>query len=64
LVEADGWQHPAELLDPDGSRGISYRELVCLAEARAGVPFHAQWHDGEQLVSAGMAGRRLRRAPG
>ncbi len=32
LVAAEGWLHPAEVLDPDGEVGISYRELVGLAE--------------------------------
>lgn len=35
LVATDGWQHPAEVLDPDGSLGICYHELVRIAEARA-----------------------------
>ena len=25
LVQADDWQHPAEVLDPTGEEGISYR---------------------------------------
>ncbi len=32
--QTEGWQHPAEVLDPDGTLGIAYRELVRLAEAR------------------------------
>ncbi len=36
LLAAEGWQHPAEVLDPDGTLGIAYRELVRLAGARAG----------------------------
>ena len=35
LVEVEDWQHPAEVLDPDGTLGISYRELMRVAEARA-----------------------------
>ncbi len=35
LLAAEGWEHPAEVLDPEGDVGISYRELSCLAAARA-----------------------------
>ncbi len=35
LLTAEGWEHPAEVLDPQGEIGISYRELACLAAARA-----------------------------
>ena len=35
LLESRDWQHPAEVLDPEGTLGISYRELIRIAEARA-----------------------------
>ncbi len=35
LLAAEGWEHPSEVLDPRGEIGISYRELACLAAARA-----------------------------
>lgn len=35
LLEAEGWEHPSEVLDPRGEIGISYREMVLIAEARA-----------------------------
>lgn len=35
LLAAEDWQDPAEVLDPQGEVGVSYRELVCVAEARA-----------------------------
>ncbi len=36
LLAADGWRHPAEVLDPDGSCGIPYAQLVRLAREREG----------------------------
>ena len=36
LLHADGWNHPAEILDPDGSRGIPYTLLIRLARQREG----------------------------
>ena len=41
LLHADGWNHPAEILDPDGSRGIPYPLLIRLARERAGKGEHA-----------------------
>ncbi len=35
LLEAEDWQHPAEILDPDGNLGIGYQELINIAESRA-----------------------------
>ncbi len=35
LLAAEDWQHPAEVLDPDGEVGVSYRELIRAAETRA-----------------------------
>ncbi len=35
LHQAEDWQHPAEVLDPEGVIGIDYQELVPIAEARA-----------------------------
>ncbi len=35
LAQAKGWQHPAEVLDPDGTVGIHYVELLHIARARA-----------------------------
>ncbi len=35
LLQAETWEHPAEVLDPDGNLGIPYRELLHIAEARA-----------------------------
>ncbi len=35
LLDTDGWEHPSEVLDPDGDLGISYRELAHIAAARA-----------------------------
>ena len=35
LLETDGWEHPDEVLDPNGDVGISYRELAHLARERA-----------------------------
>ncbi len=35
LLAADSWQHPADVLDPEGIVGIGYRELIHIAEARA-----------------------------
>ncbi len=35
LVEAKASLHPAKVLDPDGSLGIDYSELIHIAEARA-----------------------------
>jgi len=35
LLQAETWEHPAEILDPDGNLGIPYRELVHIAKARA-----------------------------
>ena len=34
LLAADGWKHPAEVLDPDGTRGIPYAPLIRLARER------------------------------
>ncbi len=31
LEQAEGWQHPGEVLDPTGEAGISYPELIKLA---------------------------------
>ncbi len=57
LMRAEGWTHPAEVLDPHDVTGIGYRELVHLAEARVkraenpndlrGVirKLHAAWND-------------------
>ncbi len=36
LLDADGWSHPKEVLDPDGSRGIPYPPLIRLARGREG----------------------------
>ncbi len=36
LLAADGWRHPAAVLDPDGSRGIPYASLIRLAKEREG----------------------------
>ena len=35
LLDSEGWEHPAEVLDPEGELGISYRELAHIAAARA-----------------------------
>ncbi len=35
LHDTEGWEHPCEVLDPDGELGISYRELAHVAAARA-----------------------------
>ncbi len=35
LLAADEWAHPAEVLDPHGDVGISYPELLAIADARA-----------------------------
>lgn len=35
LLQADGWQHPAEILDPSGEIGVNYSGLVKLAQAWA-----------------------------
>ncbi len=35
LLDAEGWEHPSEVLDPDGELGISYRELAHIATVRA-----------------------------
>ncbi len=35
LAQAEGWRHPAEVLDPEGESGIQYAELVNLARTRA-----------------------------
>ncbi len=34
LLAAEGWTHPAEILDPDGSTGVPYTSLIDLATAR------------------------------
>ncbi len=34
LLEAEGWRHPAEVLDPDGDRGILYPVLTRIVAAR------------------------------
>ncbi len=34
LLDADGWKHPAEVLDPDGTRGIPYAPMIRLARER------------------------------
>ncbi len=34
LLDAAGWRHPAEVLDPDGTRGIPYQPLIRLARKR------------------------------
>ncbi len=31
----DWWHHPAEVLDPDGTIGVYYKELLAIARARA-----------------------------
>jgi hypothetical protein len=36
LLDTRGWGHPAEILDPDGSRGIPYPMLIRLARKREG----------------------------
>ena len=36
LLDAREWSHPAEILDPDGSRGIPYPMLIRLARKREG----------------------------
>jgi hypothetical protein len=36
LLATDGWRHPAEILDPDGSCGIPYAQLIRLARKREG----------------------------
>ncbi len=38
LAAATDWRHPAEVLDPDGDRGIAYPELLRLARTRARLP--------------------------
>ena len=35
LLAAEGWEHPAEVLDPGGEAGVAYNQLVRLAAARA-----------------------------
>ncbi|MCP3963626.1 MAG: hypothetical protein GY719_37800 [bacterium] len=35
LLDAGDWAHPAEVLDPHGDVGISYPELLAVADARA-----------------------------
>ncbi len=35
LLDSEGWEHPSEVLDPDGEIGISYRELAHIAAKRA-----------------------------
>ena len=46
--------------------GINFLVVVALTFLllAALVPFRAQWHGSRQLVSVGMAGRRMRLAPG
>ncbi len=34
LLAAEGWTHPAEILDPDGCAGVPYASLIALATAR------------------------------
>ena len=34
LLATEGWEHPAELLDPEGEIGVPYAELLAIAEAR------------------------------
>ncbi len=34
LLAAEGWTHPAEILDPDGAVGVPYASLIDLAKAR------------------------------
>ncbi len=34
LLAAEGWRHPGEILDPDGSVGVPYAPLIALAAAR------------------------------
>ncbi len=41
LLAADEWAHPAEVLDPHGDIGISYPELLAIADARVVRP-HAE----------------------
>lgn len=35
LLTSEGWEHPAEILDPEGELGICYQELIHIAAARA-----------------------------
>ncbi len=35
LEKAEGWEHPAEVLDPDGTIGVLHRELLHIARVRA-----------------------------
>ncbi len=35
LEQAEGWEHPAEVLDPEGFIGLLYQELLHLAVVRA-----------------------------
>ena len=63
LLATEGWEHPAEVLDPDGETGVTYRELVHLAEARAGASEDPRLGEIRQRLQRAWAAEREKAAP-
>ncbi len=58
LLATEGWEHPAELLDPEGEVGVPYPELLAIAEARA----EARAGRGEDAAPIETVRRKLEHA--
>lgn len=63
LLDAEDWEHPADVLDPEGTRGISYPELARTAEARARGSEDPRLAEIQQKLERAWAGKKERAAP-
>ncbi len=63
LLQTEGWEHPAEIIDPDGEIGVYYRELAHIAAAHEERKQGAREKAVREKLERAWTVRRERLAP-